>query len=109
MTATATRTAAEREIKELIATSADPMKMIEFFIKIMDKNSIAYKFVQLMSNSNYKRFPEFAAAANMTEEEAFNIICLGTEPTLDEVITFAKVLNREPEEIAQIFIDQQAK
>ena len=103
MTATATRTATVCELEELVNTSADPMKMINFFIKIMDKNSIAFKFSRLMCESNYKSFPELAAAANMTEEEALNIICLGAEPTLDEVITFAKVLNREPEEIARIF------
>ena len=61
-----------------------------------------------MIDNNYS-LAEFAKAVNMSEEAATDIINGKTEPELDEVIIIAKALNKEPEEIAQIFIDHHSK
>lgn len=75
--------------------------------KFLDKDSVTNKITQLMAG-RYS-FAEFAAAVNMTELEALNIVSGNTEPTLDEVILIAKAFDKEPEEIAQIFINHFAK
>lgn len=105
MTDTTTR---EKELLELINTSANPAKTIDFFISIMNPNSITYKIIMLITD-NYTSVAEFAKAVNMSEQAAFDIITGKTEPTLDEVIIIAKAINKEPEEIAQIFIDHHSK
>lgn len=80
---------------------------IDVMKKMLDKDSVTHKLTELMAG-RYS-FAEFAAATNMTELEALNIVWGNTEPTLDQVILIAKAFDKEPEEIAQIFIDQQAK
>lgn len=101
-------TATEKELFELITTANNPEKMVDFFISIMNPNSITYKIIMLMTD-NYTSVAEFAKAVNMSDQAIFDIITGKTEPTLDEVIIIAKAINKEPEEIAQIFIDHHSK
>ena len=101
-------TSNEKDFLEVINTAANPEKAIEYFITLLDQNSIAYKILELMPD-NYTTVAEFAKAVNMSEQEAFNIMNGKTEPTLDQVIIIAKVLNKEPEEIAQLFINHFSK
>ena len=101
----------EKEFIEILHDAENPEEAVLVFAdilkKMLDKDSVTYKITELMAG-RYS-FAEFAAAANMTELEAFNLVSGNTEPTLDQVILIAKAFDKEPEEIAQIFIDQQAK
>ena len=101
-----TMTANEKELLEIIQTAENPEKAIEKaleIIKIVLADGKEKKIFQLVTE-HYYSLADFAKAVNMSEEAATNIIIGKTEPTLDEVIIIAKALNKDPEEIAQIFI-----
>ena len=101
MTEAATR---EAEFMELINTAKNPAKAIEYFISIMQPNSLTFKLIMLMTEK-HTSIADFAAAANMEYQKAFDLLNGKIEPTLSEVIIIAKAMERDPAEIAQIFID----
>ena len=105
MTATTTN---EKELIEMIETAKNPAKAFEYFVSIMNPNSITFKLIMLMTEK-YTTVAEFAKAANMEEQTVFDIMNGKTEPTLSEVILIAKTIERDPVEIAQIFIDHFAE
>ena len=105
-------TANEKELLEMIRTAENPeaaaTMAIETLMKFLDKDSTTSKITELITG-RYSSIAEFAKAVKMSEEAATDIISGKTEPKLDEVIIIAKALNKEPEEIAQIFIDHHSK
>lgn len=99
-------TANEREFIEIIRTAEDPEEAALIFAdiikKMIDQNSPTSKILNLM----LKRYPtieEFAEAMNKSGKETADLICGYTDPTLKDILLIAKVLNEEPETIAQIF------
>ena len=104
-------TANEKELLEIIRTSENPEKAVEIAVEILKlvlADGKERKIFQLVTG-RYSSIADFANAVNMSEEAATNIIIGKTKPTSDEVIIIAKALNKEPEEIAQIFSDQQTQ
>lgn len=105
-------TANEKELLEMIHNAENPeeaaVKAIELLTKFLDKDSKTNKIIGLMTEK-YSTIADFAKAVNMSEETATDIISGELEPTLDEVRIIAAALDREPEAIAQIFIDHYGK
>ena len=102
-------TANEREFLEIIRTAKDPENAIklmsELLTKFLDKNSVTSQIIELMTKK-YSSITEFAEALGWTEEKTVNIMLAKVEPTLEEVSTIAKALDKEPERVALIFIEQ---
>ena len=105
-------TSNEKELLEMIRTAEEPEKALEIaiesLIKYVSENSTSNKIIKLILE-RYETISDFAEAANIDKRLIIDFLNCKIEPTLDEINIIAKTLNKEPEEIAELFIEQQNK